>query len=209
MIINDLIGKRFHNLVVTSFVEKRNGKPYWLCKCDCGNEKTICEYNFTSGATHSCGCKKRNQITNMNKENSKHGKRYTRIYRIWQGMEYRCYNPKSDEYQYYGERGIRLCDEWDNDFSKFYDWAINNGYKDNLTIDRVDVNGNYEPDNCRWTTMKVQENNKRNNRVLSFYGKNQTVTQWGEEIGIKKETILSRLNLGWSVEDTLSKPVKS
>lgn len=124
-------------------------------------------------------------------------------------MKYRCYNPNSDEYQYYGERGICLCEEWNDDFSIFYNWAINHGYKDNLTIDRINVNGNYEPNNCRWTTMKVQENNKRNNRILAFQGKEQTVTQWSEELGINRETIYYRLKSGWSVEDILLKPVKS
>ena len=207
--IKDLVNEIFHDLKVISFAGKRNRTRYWLCECKCGNRKEIREDHLTSGVTHSCGCKKKSQIIQRNKENTKHGKRYTRVYKIWQAMKYRCYNPNSDEYQYYGERGICLCDEWNNNFSKFYNWVINNGYKDNLTIDRIDVNGNYEPDNCRWTTMKIQENNKRNNNVLAFNGKEQTVTQWGEELGMNRDTIYKRLKSGWSVEDALSKPVNN
>ena len=195
-------------MVVVSFVEKRNGKPYWLCECDCGKEKIICEYNFTSGATQSCGCKKRNQITKMNKGNIKHGQRNTRLYKIWCGMKYRCYNPNSDEYGIYGGRGIVICDEWKEDFQSFYNWAISNGYKYDLTIDRIDVNGNYEPSNCRWVTMKTQENNKRNNRIIEYKNKKQTISQWADEIGIRKEIIYYRLNHGWSIEKTLTQPVK-
>lgn len=207
--IRDLTNEIFHDLKVISYAGKRKRAKYWLCECKCGNRKEIREDSLISGVTHSCGCKKKRQIIQRNKENTKHGLRYTRIYRIWQTMKYRCYNPNSDEYQYYGERGICLCEEWNDDFSIFYNWAINHGYKDNLTIDRINVNGNYEPNNCRWTTMKVQENNKRNNRILAFQGKEQTVTQWSEELGINRETIYYRLKSGWSVEDILLKPVKS
>lgn len=208
--MKDLIGERFHNLVVISYAGEKNGNPYWLCKCDCGSDpKAIREYHLTSGATHSCGCKKRKQIIEMNKENAKHGKRYTRIYRIWRSMKYRCYNSDYSNYENYGGRGIIVCDEWKDNFQAFYNWAIQNGYNDKLTIDRINVNGNYEPMNCRWETMKVQENNKRNNRVLLYNGKEQTITQWADEIGIKRETLISRLNAGWNIERALTEPVHS
>lgn len=144
----------------------------------------------------------------MNKENAKHGQRNTRLYKIWCGMKYRCYNSNSDEYETYGGRGIRICKEWNLNFRKFYDWAMNNGYEDNLTIDRINVNGNYTPENCRWTTMKVQENNKRNNRIIEYKNKMQTISQWADDIGTRKEVIYYRLNHGWSVERALTQPVK-
>lgn len=138
-------------------------------KCECGSEpKSIRESHLTSGVTHSCGCKKRKQITKMNKDNIKHGKRYTRLYKIWCGMKYRCYNENYDGYNNYGGRGIIVCQEWITDFENFYEWAIENGYKDTLTIERINVNGNHCPENCKWATMKEQENNKRNNTVLEW-----------------------------------------
>lgn len=170
--------------------------------------KVICEYNFTSGATHSYGCKKRKQITDMNKKNTKHGQRNARLYKIWCGIKYRCYNLNSNEYEIYGGRGIGLCKEWNNNFEEFYKWAIANGYKDDLTIDRINVDGNYTPENCRWTTMKIQENNKRNNRIIEYKNRTQTISQWADETGIRKEIIYYRLNHGWSVERTLTQPVK-
>ena len=163
---------------------------------------------MTSDVTHSCGCKKKNQITKMNIENITHGQRNSRLYKIWCGMKYRCNKPNYDEYQHYGGRGIVVCQEWNNNFSIFYSWAVSNGYDENLTIDRIDVNGNYEPDNCRWTTMKIQENNKRNNIVLFFDGKEQTISQWSEDLGINRETIYHRLKSGWTIKDTLTKPVR-
>lgn len=198
---------KFHNLTVISFIEKRGRKPYWLCKCDCGNEKIICEFNFTSGATHSCGCKRSKQLAIQNKANIKHGLRNTRIYRIWCCMKYRCDNNESDGFKYYGERGVQVCKTWSDNFYEFYDWSIHNGYNDDLTIDRIDVNGIYEPCNCRWTTMKVQENNKRNNLILNHNGRSQTATLWSEEIGINRSTLYKRLRSGWSVSDALSRPV--
>lgn len=123
-------------------------------------------------------------------------------------MKYRCYNSNSDEYEYYGGRGIGIYKEWNNNFEIFYKWAIENNYKDDLTIDRIDVNKDYSPGNCRWTTMKVQENNKRNNRIIEYKNKKQTISQWADEIGIRKEIIYYRLNHGWSVERTLTQPVK-
>lgn len=204
---DSLIGKKFHNLTVIDFAYKKNNAKYWLCKCDCGNEKIIQQCHLTSGATHSCGCKKKKQIESMNKERTKHGKRYTRLYKIWCNMKGRCENPKADNYKYYGARGIKVCDIWEKNFENFYNWSIKNGYEENLTIDRIDVNGNYCPENCAWKTIKEQENNRRNNRVLMFNGIEKNVTEWSEELGINRETIYKRLRSGWSIEKTLTTPV--
>lgn len=127
----------------------------------------------------------------------KHGKYNTRLYRIWSRMKTRCYNKKYEHFKHYGGRGIKVCDEWLNDFMSFYDWSMSNGYKDNLTIDRIDVNGNYEPSNCRWLTNEEQQNNKRRNIRLTYNGKTQTITQWARELGIKRELIERRHRRGY------------
>lgn len=205
--MEEMIDKQFNDLRVVSFSKKYHGYNFWICECICGNKKEIREDHLVNGDTHSCGCKKKKQIIKRNKENVKHGMRNTRLYKIWCGMKDRCNNYNYHNYQDYGGRGIKIYDEWNNNFKSFYNWAIANGYNDGLTIDRIDINGNYEPTNCRWETMKVQENNKRNNRIILYNGKEQTVTQWAEEIGMKRETLISRLNAGWDIEKALTMAV--
>ena len=204
----DLTGRRFGNLVVLNSVPNeiktdKQGTTYWMCRCDCGKEHLANGVSLRRGHTTSCGCKQ---------GCLKHGLRYTRLYHIWDAMVGRCFRKSHVGYTYYGGRGITLCDEWlgENGFINFYNWAMGNGYQDNLTIDRIDVNGNYEPSNCRWTTMKEQSNNKRNNRYLTFNNKTQSMKKWSEELHITYQTISARLDrLGWSVEKTLSTPIQN
>ena len=146
--LNDLTGQRFGRLTVLERTELK-----WLCKCDCGNKKIVAGGHLVSGDTKSCGCLR-----------IKHGMRNTRLYSIWHGMKERCYNTKHKFYKHYGGRGIKVCEEWKNDFQTFADWALSHGYADNLTIDRIDVNGNYEPSNCQWATNAEQQRNKRNSK---------------------------------------------
>jgi hypothetical protein len=157
-----LEGKRFGRLTVLSFHGKNKyNRSMWLCQCDCGNKKVISSNSLQQGLTRSCGCLDlEKHITNPNR--TTHGFSGSRIYRIWKAMKNRCNNPNSNDYQkWYGSKGIRVCPEWNDNFWKFYNWSICHGYKDNLTIDRINPDGNYEPSNCRWTTAKVQANNKR------------------------------------------------
>lgn len=136
--------------------------------------------------------------------NFKHGKRNTNIYGVWQTMKTRCYNEHSEKYKNYGGRGITVCDEWRNDFQAFYNWAINNGYDDNLTIDRIDVNEDYSPSNCRWITNKEQQRNRRNNRNITINGETHCLSEWCEILGLNYNTVRSRLNIyKWSIERAL------
>ena len=136
-----------------------------------------------------------------------HGETKTRLHKIWGCMHERCERVKHPHYDAYGGRGINVCDEW-KEYLPFAEWARNNGYTDELTIDRIDVNGNYEPTNCRWITMKEQHSNKRSNRIIEYRGQKYTLTQLAEKSGIKKTTLKERLNLGWSVEDAVNRSVR-
>jgi len=160
----DRIGKKFGKLTIINVIKNKGKKTYVLCKCDCGNTKQIRLDGITSGLVVSCGCFNKEQAIKTGKKKRTHGKTHTRIYRIWRKMKERCYyEADRRKYKYYGGRGITVYEEWKNSFEKFYDWAITHGYADNLSIDRIDVNGNYEPSNCRWITMAEQQRNKRNN----------------------------------------------
>ena len=137
----------------------------------------------------------------------KHGAWGTRLYTIYIQMKQRCYNPNRREYKNYGGRGIAVCDEWKDNFSNFADWAILNGYSDDLTIDRIDVNRNYEPSNCRWATIKQQQRNTTRNRYITAFGETKTMAEWAEQNGLSQDLIKDRLNkLHWSAEDAVSTP---
>ena len=156
-----MTGREFGRLKVIGLAYMKNHKSYWLCECKCGKHKAIRKDALISGRVKSCGCLNRERAReNVAIRNYKHGKSNTRLYSIWRSMKKRCYNPKHKNYDRYGGRGIIVCDEWLYDFSAFYEWAVTHGYKDYLTIDRINNNGIYEPLNCRWITIQEQQRNK-------------------------------------------------
>lgn len=160
----DLVGNKYGRLTVIEFVELKNHKTYWKCACDCGLTVIVTGNNLRSGNTKSCGCLHRESIASVGAANTKHNESHnhkTRLYGIWAGMRQRCNNPNKDAYKYYGGKGVKVCEEW-NDYSKFKEWALSNGYNDSLSIDRIDANGNYCPLNCRWLT--ISENTARANK---------------------------------------------
>lgn len=197
----DLTGHRFGKLIVIGEAPSKNGRAMWRCVCDCGNEKVVGRQNLMDGMTKSCGCLRIKFPT-------LHGMAKSRICVEWRSMKQRCYNQKAENYYLYGGRGITVCDEW-KDFEKFYAWAMDNGYTDELTLDRIDSNGNYCPENCRWATVKQQANNRRSNRWIEYNGERRTLQEWSEITGIERRTISRRIGIGWSAEDALTVPVSS
>jgi hypothetical protein len=208
----NLTGRRFGRLVLTEFVgtdKHWNGR--YRYRCDCGNKGIVQDSNLRSGSIKSCGCLKRERIIARNTSHGLSGgeKTPTRLYRLWLRMRARCQNPAHKDYAYYGGRGISVCPAW-SDFATFHAWAFANGYRDDLTIDRVDNDGNYEPGNCRWATRLQQARNSRNNRLITFRGKTMTAAEWEDRVEIRSATIRARLDrFGWTVARALTTPVVS
>lgn len=198
------IGARFGKLVVIGFgYDDKRQNNTWKCRCDCGKEVEVLPGNEKAGRVHSCGCAQIESAT-------KHGQRNTRLYQIWVGMRRRCTDANHVNYANYGAIGIHVCDEWES-FDSFFKWAIENGYQDDLSIDRIDVHGNYEPSNCRWATAKVQSNNRRNTRYVNVFGETLCVGDAIEKYGngIRRDTFLRRIDhYGFSAEEALTKEVR-
>lgn len=192
----DLTGKKFGRWTVISY----KGHSRWWCVCECGTERDENGFYLTHGITKSCGCLKRELTI---ERSIRHGLCHTRLYECWGGMQSRCYNSKKAYYKNYGGRGIKVCDEWlgENGFINFYNWAMANGYRDDLSIDRINVNGNYEPSNCRWATRTQQANNTRSNRFIEYNGEVHTIKEWSCLSGINYQTLISRINRGCTTEE--------
>jgi hypothetical protein len=211
--IQDLTNQKFGRLLVIKYYGKsKDGHSIWTCKCDCGNIINVTSNSLKTKNTKSCGCLHK-EIARKRKGSKcnfyKHGKANTRLFNIFHGIKERCLNNSDRNYKLYGKKGIKICNEWldkENGFINFYNWAINNGYSDNLTIDRIDVNGDYCPENCRWVDMKVQANNRTNNHLVTYNGKTHTISEWSKITTIKSDTLVKRLNIyKWSIEKTLTK----
>ena len=196
----DLTGQRFGYLTVIKKAGKnKSDKILWLCKCDCGKLKIIQGASLKNGRTKSCGCLRKKGARRT------HGFKYTRLYCIWQGIKKRCLNKNTSNYYIYGGRGIKICDEWKNDFKSFHDWAYANGYDESAkrgdcTIERIDVNGNYEPSNCRWATMKEQCRNTRSNKLITYNNETRCLMDWSYILNINYDTLLNRFKKGWTIE---------
>lgn len=265
----DLTGQRYGRLTVIERDFSRKGNhAYWLCKCECGNTKSIKSYNLRSGATQSCGClhfdvvakniagqrfgkltviEKANRPNKPKSENhvwwkclcdcgnvhivrgsnlirgnvqscgcliketnTKHGMRHTPIYNRWLYIKARCFYPKNPKYKNYGARGITMCDSWRNSFEEFYNYVSKLPHfgEKGYTLNRIDNDGNYEPNNVEWADDIAQSNNKRNNHLMTYNGKTQTIAQWARELGINKHTLQNRiLTCKWSVERALTENV--
>ena len=197
----DFTGMKINMLTVVERVYI-NEKPLWRCTCDCGKEIFVRHTRLTHGQK-SCGCHATKMLV---ERNTKHNQRHSRLYAVWRGLRSRCNNTKYPNYRDYGGRGISVCKEWDNTddgFQNFYEWSMDNGYSDELTIDRIDNDGNYEPSNCRWATPKQQCNNRRSNVFLNYKGLIHTVSEWSEIIQIDSSVIYQRIYKGWSVGEIL------
>jgi len=203
----DITGQRFGRLVVKQRDDDYvSPKGYhatnWICECDCGNTVVVRKCNLTSGASTSCGCKR---VDEPNR--TTHGQKHTRLYGIWLGMKDRCSNPSTQCYKDYGGRGIYVCEEWEQSFVEFYTWSYEHGYSDGLTIDRIDNDGPYAPDNCRWADTFQQANNRRTNRLITYNGETKTIAEWSRETGIKYNKLYERINkCGWDIERALTTP---
>ena len=200
--VTNLTGKKFGRLyVISRNGSNEHGRALWLCKCECGNIKTILSSSLINGSTNSCGCY--NKETSRNRQ-LKHNKSNTKLYKVWQGIKTRCYDKNFMYYDNYGGRGIQVYDEWKNDFAKFYNWSMNNGYKEGLTIDRIDNDGNYEPSNCRWVTRAKQNNNMRKNILLHYHGEEKTISDWAIEFNLNRTALYYRIKRGWPLEQALT-----
>lgn len=202
-----LVGKTFGYLTVIKFAEIRNHRSFWLCQCKCGN--TILKRSDGLHDYSSCmKCKAEKQKIRM----TRHNETKTPLYQTWLGMRGRCNNPKHPDYIEYGGRGIKVCDEWNNSYESFRDYVktLSHYAEKGYTLDRIDVNGNYEQGNIRWASAKTQANNRRDNHIIEFNGLKLTLKQWSEKLNIPYSTLTNRINIyGWSEYDALTKPVQA
>lgn len=198
------VGDRFGRLVIIKEIAKRDKQRYFLCSCDCGDLREVRYKSLRAGEQKSCGCARneRNRTSNLI-----HGQWGNPLYWSWHSMKQRCLNPKTKTFRYYGGRGITICKEW-LDYEVFHIWAMRAGYKEGLTIERKDCNGNYEPLNCTWIPQSEQGNNTRRSVKVTFQSKTQILKKWSIELGIPYHLLCSRLHRGWPPERAFTEPLQ-
>ena len=208
MYYKDLSGETFGRWTVISEAEPKFEKGNrrirrWNCKCDCGTQRAVLESSLKKGISKSCGCYHSDIMRDVGRMGTTHGMSDTRLYRIYKHMRNRCYNPNDIRYDRYGGRGITLADEWQN-FENFAKWSYDNGYSDDLSIDRIDLDGDYSPDNCRWANKYEQANNKSNNQNHTFNGETHTIAEWARIVDMPYKKLWKRFYMGWSAERALT-----
>lgn len=198
----DLTGQKFGKLIAVKRDLTYKKRTMWICKCECGNTTIVNSCYLRNGAIKSCGCSQ----GKSGKENNqyKHGYRHTKVYYIWKTMRQRCLNPNNNDYKYYGALGINICDEWD-DPAAFCDWALKNGYKEGLTIDRKDTTKGYSPDNCRWITIEEQQCNKRSNHILTYANISYPMSVWSRKLNVNYSSLRDWIRKGKSFESFIKK----
>lgn len=189
----DLTGQNFGMLTTIKIHSKSRNGNLWECLCSCGNKSIVLTSNLLKGHTKSCGCI---GVIKLIKMNTTHNLSNTKLYGVWGDIKSRCTNPKKDMYYIYGQRGIKMCEEWEKDFTNFYKWSMSNGYKDGLTIDRIDNDGNYEPKNCRWVSYVQQNRNRRITIFIEHKGQRKTLMEWSELFDVKYHTAYDRYKKG-------------
>lgn len=207
----DLTGRRFGWLTMVSeapreYTKGGKSKRMWNCLCDCGKTVVVNDGSLKRGNTKSCGCYRK--YANKVRCN-KHGLSKSKLYSVWGSMKDRCYSKNCKQYKDYGGRGITICDEWRSDFFTFYKWAVNNGYKEGLTIERKDVNGNYCPENCCWITKEEQAKNKTNCHFITYNGETRTLSEWSRELHIDRGTVRKHEKILGNGEEAIEKVLNS
>lgn len=199
--LNSFIGKRFNQLTILGVCKRNKGNVnHFYCQCDCGRTQYVSVSRILHNQQQTCGRFHRKY------ENQEVG---TRLYNTWNRMIHRCYDPNYHKYPSYGARGISVCDEWRNDYDTFYRWAIENGYQLGLWIERIDNDGNYCPENCKWATRKEQMNNTRRNHFIEYNGETKTLAEWSDVLGINYSTLHNRITRWGNVQKAFGTPVGS
>lgn len=203
-----LLGTKHNALTAIDIVIRQNPKKPWQkqslikCQCDCGNITYLLPSQFIKSDVKSCGC-----YVHRTAYNATHKESKTPLYHIWETMRLRCTSPTNKKYYMYGARGITVCDEWFNDFIAFRDWSLSHGWAKGLSIDRIDNNLGYSPENCRWVTRSVQQRNTRRNVFITYQDKTQTLIEWCEELNLPYKTISNRILNGWDKVRALTEPI--
>ena len=208
--VNDLTGRTFGRLkVLKRDKQDKYYNIFWLCECQCG-VKSNTGFRFKSGATQSCGCLNRElsgkRIGNLSRTHGYANKE--RLYEIWKNMKYRCYNENDNRFKHYGGKGVKVCNEWKDDYLSFRNWSMTSGYNDNLSIDRINNDGDYKPSNCRWVDNKTQANNQSRNRILTYKGKSKTMSEWADYLGLTYGAMNHRVQRNWSMERIVNTPMR-